>query len=229
MATIGDAVSRVRNVLKTVKEDPFMTDRFIYSIIFKYALALMERDRSKVNVFKNSGLFTEIPCFELIEVDKVEACCLAIKTKCTFRRSKYKLPKMASLHGGYLIKTVTSLDYSLNFHETQPYTYVNMTKSTNFKYNTNRYFWIVDDYLFIPDAMIDTDIEAIRISAMFQENVKQYTCDLPDDNVCVPEQERKFNIPEYLFSEIEQLVYQEILTAGQLPSEGADDKQHSMR
>ena len=30
MTTIGEAISRVRNALKSVKEDPFLTDRTIY-------------------------------------------------------------------------------------------------------------------------------------------------------------------------------------------------------
>jgi hypothetical protein len=29
MTTVGEAISRVRNVLKAVKEDPFLTDRTI--------------------------------------------------------------------------------------------------------------------------------------------------------------------------------------------------------
>ena len=35
--TIGETVSRVRNTLKAVKEDAFLTDRFIYSVVSKFA------------------------------------------------------------------------------------------------------------------------------------------------------------------------------------------------
>ena len=31
MTTIGETISRVRNTLKAVKEDAFLTDRIIYS------------------------------------------------------------------------------------------------------------------------------------------------------------------------------------------------------
>ena len=34
--TIGYTVSRVRNTLKAVKEDAFLTDRFIYSVVSKF-------------------------------------------------------------------------------------------------------------------------------------------------------------------------------------------------
>ena len=44
MTTIGDAVSRVRNTLKAVKEDPFLTDRAIYSALTKYGQTLLKRE-----------------------------------------------------------------------------------------------------------------------------------------------------------------------------------------
>ena len=34
MTTIGETISRVRNTLKAVKEDAFLTDRIIYSSLF---------------------------------------------------------------------------------------------------------------------------------------------------------------------------------------------------
>jgi hypothetical protein len=43
MTTIGEAISRVRGVLKIVKQESFTTDRFIYSIISKYAKTLIRR------------------------------------------------------------------------------------------------------------------------------------------------------------------------------------------
>ena len=43
MTTVGEAISRVRNTLKAVKEDAFLTDRVIYYSIMKYAKALIKR------------------------------------------------------------------------------------------------------------------------------------------------------------------------------------------
>lgn len=225
MNKVGEAISRIKNVLKSVKEDAFMTDRFVHSLIMKYAKTLIQRDNRNLNVFKNSGLFKEIPCLELITVDRVEACCLNIKTGCTFKRSKNRLPTISTIDKGYLIRSVTTLDYSQSLVRTDPTAYMNITKSTNFKYNTSKYFWIVDGYLFIPDV----DWEAVRISAMFEENYTGQACNEQQINPCSSEQERELNVPEYLFSEIENLVRQEILTGGQIPSDGADDSQNILR
>ncbi len=40
MTTVGEAISRMRNTLKSVKEDPFLTDRVIYYSLIKYGQAL---------------------------------------------------------------------------------------------------------------------------------------------------------------------------------------------
>ena len=37
MTTIEESISRIRNLVKAVKEDAFLTDRFIYSLIIKHA------------------------------------------------------------------------------------------------------------------------------------------------------------------------------------------------
>ena len=47
MTTVGEATSRVRNILKAVKEDPFLTDRFLYSLIMKYAKTLIRRQENE--------------------------------------------------------------------------------------------------------------------------------------------------------------------------------------
>lgn len=224
MTTIGDATSRVRNLFKAVKEDPFMTDRFLYSLIMKNAKALMYRDSLKQNLFKNSSLFQEIPCLELIDVDTVSACCTGIKTACKIKRSKDKLPLMTTLPNGPVIRAITTLDYSTKLIKTEPGVYVNMANTTNFRYNNNRYYWIVDSYLFIPNV----EWEAVRIQAMFEGFVSNAACG-EVNNFCMIEQDRELSIPEHLFTEIETLIRQEILTLNQLPSDGADDSKSTMR
>ena len=225
MTKVGESISRVRNVLKTVKEDPFMTDRFIYSLIMKYGKTLIKRESKLENLFKNISLFKELPCVELIEVDKVEACCMSIKTACTYKRSKEKLPAMTDMDNGPLIRLISTLDYSQKVHRSQPDLYTNMANSSGFEYNTRRYYWIIDEYLFIPNV----DWEAVRIQAMFDDDISPELCHIGDQTICIAAQDRDLSIPEHLFSEIENLVRQEILTAGKIPSDGADDSQNVMR
>lgn len=221
----GESISRIRNILKAVKEDSFLTDRLIYSLIMKYAKTLMQRDLKLVNLFKNSSLFKEDPCVVLIDVDRVDACCIDINTGCTFKRSKDKLPTITNLSNGPVIRAVSTLDYSVQVHKTEPSLYANMTKIPSFKYNKRKYYWFIDGYLYIPDV----DWEGVRVQAMFEEIINKNLCGIDEKNICIPEQERDINIPDYLFSEIENLARQEFLTAGHIPSDGADDSQNVMR
>jgi len=224
MTKVKETISRVRNVLKAVKEDPFLTDRLIYSIIMKHAKTLIKRESDRTNLFKYVSLFTEIPCVDLIEVDKVDACCIGIKTGCTFKRSKEKLPELFNLATGPVIKNISSLDYSEGLIETQPELYTTLTRSSNFKYNKAKYFWIVDNYLYVPNVKWD----AVRMHAMFDEDISDRLCGINASD-CVKEQDRELAVPDYLFSEVEQLTITEILTAGQVPSDGPDDSQNVLR
>jgi hypothetical protein len=224
MSTIAEAISRVRNVIKSVKEDAFITDRFIYQLIWKYAKTLIKRESMMNEIFKYTSLFSEIPCVELIEVDKVEACCIGIKTNCTIKRTKEKLPKFLETTMGPVIREVSSLDYSVSLIRTYPTVYTNMTKTSSFKYNKNKYYWYLDGYIYVPDV----EWEAIRLQAIFEDSTEALNCSDQSDE-CRSEQDRTLAIPEHMFSEIEQFVLREILTAGQIPSDGADDGQNIMR
>ena len=43
MATIAEVVSRVRESIKADNENAFITDRYLYSLIIKFAQLLMRR------------------------------------------------------------------------------------------------------------------------------------------------------------------------------------------
>lgn len=224
MTLIGESISRVRNVLKAVKEDPFLTDRFIYSLVMKYGKTFIKRESLTGEIYKYRNLFKEIPCLDLIEVDKIEACCIGIKTGCTFMRSKDKLPELLQSDDGPIIRAVTSLDYSQAAQQTYPTVYSNMTKSTSFKYNKTKYYWYLDGYIYLPNVTW----EGVRVQAIFDEDVSSLNCST-DSKDCIQEQDRESIIPEHLFSEIEQMVINEILTSGKIPPDGADDNQNIMR
>lgn len=222
MTTIGDSISRVRNILKAVKEDPFMTDRFIASIILKYAKLLIKRQDDQNRIMRFQSLFEVLPCVELIEVDKVEACCTGIKSKCTIMRTKDRLPEVLEGAYGPLFRTISSIDGVTEAYRTYPSTYTAMTRTTNFKYNKNKYYWYLDGYLYFPNI----EWEAVRVEGLWVGDVNYLKC---DEDICIPIQDQHLRIPEYLFAEIEQMAEKEILATGQIPSDGADNQQNVLR
>lgn len=224
MTTIGESISRVRNILKAVKEDPFMTDRLIYSIIIKYAKVLIRRQDNENKVIQITSLFRDLTFVELIEVDKITASCAGIRSNCTIMRTKEKVPNMLEGSTGPIIRAVMSLDQSQVLTPTYPTMYTNITNSTNFKYNKTIYYWLSDGYIYIPNVAW----EACRIQALFDDDITFYNC--PDNgSPCDLAQNREIPIPEYLFAEIEQMALKEILTSGSIPTDGPDDSQNILR
>lgn len=220
MTTIGQAVSRVRNTLKAVKEDPFLTDRMIYNSLLKYAQTLIKREDNQFRLMRMSQIFKVLPYIELIDVDKVEAGCVGVYSGCYFKRSKEKLPNILNGMFGPIIRTASSIDGSIEMFRTEPGTWVSMTKTTTFKYNTNKYFWYLNGYIYAPNI----DWDAIRLEAIFDGQLD--TCDTKE---CVIRQDDPFVIPEYLFSEIEQYVIKELTMSMSIPSDGPDDSQNALR
>lgn len=220
MTTIGEAISRVRNTLKAVKEDPFLTDRTIYFSLMKYSQTLIKREDNQFRLMKMSQIFQVLPYVELIDVDKIEAGCVGVYSECYFKRSKEKLPSILNGMFGPIIRTTSSIDGSIEMFRTDPGTWISMTKTTTFKYNKRPYFWYLNGYIYCPNV----DWDAIRIEAIFENNTQ--TC---DTDPCEIQQDQPLNIPEYLFSEVEQFVVKELTMSIQVPTDGADDSQNPLR
>ena len=220
MTTIGEAVSRVRNALKAVKEDPFLTDRNIYYVITKYGQTLLKREDNQFRLMKISSIFKVLPYVELIDVDKVEAGCIGVYSGCYFKRSKDKLPTILEGTFGPVIRTVSSIDGTIEMFRTDPGTWVSMTRTTTWRYNTRKYFWYLNGYLYAPNV----DWDALRIEAIFQG--KTDSC---DNDPCSIRQDDPLPFPEYLFSEIEQFAIKELTMAIQVPTDGPDDSQNALR
>ena len=220
MTTIGEAISRVRNTLKAVKEDPFLTDRTIYFSLMKYAQTLIKREDNQFRLMKMSQIFKVLPYVELIDVDKVEAGCIGVYSECYFKRSKDKLPTILNGMFGPLIRTTSSIDGGIEMFRTDPGTWISITKSTTFKYNKRPYFWYLNGYIYCPNI----DWDAIRIEAIFDGQLD--TC---DTDPCTIRQDDTFVLPEYLFSEVEQFVIKELTMTMQVPTDGPDDGQNTLR
>tara|TARA_R100000152_G_C6770071_1_gene196115 strand:- start:693 stop:1367 length:675 start_codon:yes stop_codon:yes gene_type:complete len=218
MTTIGDVVSRIRQITKAETQDAYVTDRMIYSFILKFAQTYMRRQDSTNKLKKFNSVWQSLPFVELIEVDKVEAKCSGIQSGCTIKRTKEKLPLFMEGYWGPLIRSVTSIDGSEELQPTQPGTYTSMTKTTSFKYNKTKYFWWLNGYMYFPNLEWD----AIKLEGIFEGDISSWNCDTQFD--CTPRYEQQIFIPEFLYTEIEQQVVNQMMATLKVPPEGADDK-----
>ena len=220
--TIGDVVSRLRIQLKGVKQDAFMTDRMIYTFVLKNAKWLMKREDAKNKLMAFSSVIQTMDYVELVEVDKVEACCTGISSDCTIKRTKDKLPVFLQGYFGPLIRSITSLDASEDLQPILPKVYSSLSHSKNFRFNKTKYYWFVDDYLYFPNLQWD----AIRIEGIFEDDISKYTCEEDD---CMIKQDQTFNVPDYLLGELETAVFKDFMGTYQIPSDDPNNKQNIAR
>lgn len=230
MNTIGSVLSRLRIKVKALKKDAFITDRYLFSLVKKFAPSLIRREDGKSKLMSFLGIFETLPYVELIEVDKVETKCFKVSTGCIIKRTKEKIPSILSGYMGPLIKSI----YSISGPATSPMDedplqlvdsagYNNIVKSKNFKYNKTKYCWFSDGYLWFPDLEWD----AVRLEGIFDEDITKFNCESCPK--CIPRQEQFFNIPEYLLPELENFIWQDLIGQIKIPSDNIDDNQNILK
>lgn len=220
MITVSEAISRVRNQVKAVKQDASLTNRFLFSLIMKHARFLMRRQDSLNRIMKYNSIFSTLNFVELIDVDAAEAECFGVKSNCTFKRTKHKLPKAIEGYYGPLLRSVSSLDLSQQVIPTFPMTWQQMANQKTFKYNKKKYYWYLNDYLYFPNV----DWDAVRVEGVFEGDTSKYNCEGEEES-CNYFTENTIAIPEFLFSEIEQLVMRDLGVMIQVPSDPGQDAQ----
>lgn len=221
-STIGDILSRIRTQVKGVRQDALLTDRVIYTFVLKHAKWLMKREDSKNRILGFSGVVQTMDFVQLKEIDKIEAGCTGLSSDCTIKRTVDKMPVFMQGYHGPLIRTVASLDGSEELQPTNPSSYLAMSKSKNFKFNKTKYFWYLDDYLYFPNLEWD----AVRIEGVFEDDISKFTCE--EDN-CMIRSDESFNVPDYLYGELEAQVFKDLAGMVQMPTDMPNDKQNALR
>lgn len=222
MITISEAISRVRNQVRAVKQDSSLTDRFLFSLVMKHARFLMRRQDSLNRIMKFNSIFSTLNYVELIDVDAAEAECFGVKSNCKFKRTKDKLPKAIEGYYGPLVRTVSSLDLSQQVLPTFPMTFQQMSNQKTFKYNKKKYYWYLNDYLYFPNVEWD----AVRVEGVFEEDISKYNCSTEEGvDQCKSITDNSIAVPEFLFTEIEQLVVKDLAVMFQIPADPGQDAQ----
>lgn len=218
----GEVVSRLRGLVKGENQDSFLTDKFLYSLVLKYAKLFIKRLDDQNKIGRYEGLYEPFAA-ELIEVSASEASCASLATCCTFRRTKDKLPKLLTGTWGPIIRTVSSVDGSIEVRKTQSSVFTDIANTTTFKYNKNKYYWLSNGYAYFPNL----EWEEVLIDGMFEDSIKPYECCV--DDCCIVRQSEPSHIPDFLFADIEQPVRAELLNMIQIPKDSFSDNQSLIR
>jgi len=223
MTTKSDTISRVRRLVKGDKLDAFLTDRFLYSQVMKYARLYIKQKDDGNKMTRYSSMFQKFPAVPLIEVSPIEAGCVDINVCCTMKRSKDRLPKILEGAFGPIIRSVTSVDGSTEVKRTDPKTWSYMTRSSTFKYNKTKYYWYMNGYTYLPDIPWDS----ADVDAMWEDDISEFFCDAED--CCVDRLTEPTNVPDDLFAQIEGVLKNDLLGMIQIPKDNNVDNQSILR
>lgn len=226
MATIGEVISRLKNTLKLVNEDAFVTDRYIYNVVRKYSESILLKYQT-LNIITNPELYSQL-YLELEDSTDLPEELGGLKDIIihgNLKKSIIKVPEIRSYMGKQLIQSVYSVDYFTQYQQLTLKELAIFKNSFYRKFIKPLFYYMKDGYLYLLD-----DVEKVMISAAFKDDVSVYKGNEYGKKECPRIQDSKFSYPENILSEAESMALQEIAMRYniQLPPE-KDDKQYNTR
>lgn len=174
MPSVRDDINQIKKSINSVNPDVRFSNKFIYDKLLDITKLLIRREVEMRKIY-SSQLFIPIKCIELETVD-VASCTNITIPKCNvLSRSKYKIPKVFQSPNGSIIK-VFSVEESFEFHKTNISDYVLISKR-EFK-GPQKYYWIENDYLYIPGYISEVLVKGIFVDGSSVEllNNKNIKC-----------------------------------------------------
>lgn len=149
--TIRDVVSTVKNNLNLLNLDSKISNQFVYSLAANVASFLIKREAEYKRLFKNTSIFKKLDCVELEERSLLEC---GVNLGCrTIMRSKKPLPKTFLSNFGSVIQ-IFNLLRDKDYKEISATGYKTMMQQ-KYKSRNTKYFWIENDYLYVPDSEVE--------------------------------------------------------------------------
>jgi hypothetical protein len=179
MRTNAEFVSRIVNDIKGLTKDGRVNRRQVLAIGQDKARFLMSQKLDELTLFREEGIISYIPCFELEEVPLIECDFLDIRVCKSIMKSKKPLPDGIFGKTGAGIIEVSSIDNETKIVHT---TITQQRNIREFKYKrkpTARYL-VRNGHLFITGL----PIEAVNLSMFVIEPYKNR-----DSSACCTEEE----------------------------------------
>lgn len=158
MKTNAEFVSRVAGDLKALTKDGRIPRRLVLSIGQDKARFLMSQKLDEMTLFREDGIISTIPCFELENIPMVECDIAEVKNCKSVMKSVKKIPDGLFGKNGSGILHVYSLDNSRRITYTNPRRHRNLTRS-RFQRDLGEYYMLQNGYLYL----IDSEIEVLSL------------------------------------------------------------------
>ena len=150
--TVRETIAQIRKTVNSVNTDVRLSNRFIYNKLMDVVKLLMKREADTRKIYRSIESFKSISCIKL-QPEDLKVCTNLYLPGCrNIMKSVNKIPKTFIGNTGSIL-LVYNIDKSIQFTQTTPSNYLNVLRR-EFK-SPQKYFWISDDYLYIPDSFIE--------------------------------------------------------------------------
>lgn len=207
LKTKGDFVSEVRNHLKALNKDDYISARFILSTGMTFVQYLIN-NRPLWKVMRDLNAFTFVPCVELKRVKSHKCDIAEFRTCDKIMRTKTKIPEILNASGGFIIESITNMDNSEEYHPLRSPKDFKNSKKRQFG-NSLKYYYFSNGYLYI----LNSTTELVNINALFlNENEAMALAECEDEHDdCKSALEDKFICPEEYKSTVRDQTVQLLL------------------
>lgn len=194
-------ISDVMSDLRAVNLDDKVSKRFILNKLRGYTALFIKRDTDARRVFNISDIWLDVPCVEFCETPLVDCCNIDIPNCKFVMKSKKKVAETYETFYKELLE-VHNPTYGKEFRQITPKDYKDI-KAREFQDKRIKYFWISNEHIIIPDAMVE--VATIRGVFVNPADAKKMSGCLENDNdKCVGLLDQPFNCPDYLIPVIKQ-------------------------
>lgn len=194
--TIREAISRIKNTLKSIKRDERISNQYVYSVLNSVAQLLIKQDSKNKKLFQNLTNLTIYECVKLEDVDLNNCSGIIVNSCNSIKQSSLKFPSPYYSFTNKPLIYISGIDDSEEMIATSPFEYAQYKKG-EFK-GKKKYYWFENNKIIVPDS----ELEFIKVRGYFQEDMEYEKTFL----------DQTFNIPEYLQKDLFKLALEEIFT-----------------
>lgn len=217
MVKIKDIVSRIKNNLRLLDVNSFVTDRQVYYTFQKHMDNVLFQMSKKFNIYNHASLYYYIPFVELEDYSLLENCQLddEILSCCDgkMRRTKKPLPEIRVINGRPLIRGIYNVTKTskMDVITFQQYIAIAKRKKRTGLYYNPQYAIYDGGHIYLPESTL----KAIGIEASFVDNVAALQCDV--EKQCLSMLEAPIPLPDEYISIAEQNAMQELVMLYNIP------------
>lgn len=196
MVTNGEIISRIANGLKALTKDSYISGRYIVNIARTKAKFLMSQKWDELSLNKEDDIIKSVPCFRLQRIKSKDCGIVEFRLCDKLMKSCCKLPEVISGKKGPSILSVLSVDGGLSYRYITPRQYSDI-KRRKYKSGSQGYFYIKDDYLYLPDSLNEVvDMELITTDKDEADSVSECIDSSDIETGCKSKLESDFVCPD---------------------------------